>query len=117
MIRRGDVVIVDFPFIDTRQSKVRPALVVQNDRDNQVIRKTVVAMITGNTNRKNDPSHLFVGRRGREGRVSGSFEHLSSCPARITGLEFPQARIHTNEKEFVNADRIFTHRVLGFRPR
>ncbi len=35
MIRRGDVVIVDFPFMDTGQSKVRPAVVVQNDRDNQ----------------------------------------------------------------------------------
>jgi hypothetical protein len=27
MIRRGDVVIVDFPFTDTGQAKVRPALV------------------------------------------------------------------------------------------
>jgi hypothetical protein len=34
MIRRGDVVIVDFPFTDTGLSKVRPAVVVQNDRDN-----------------------------------------------------------------------------------
>ncbi len=29
MIQRGDVVIVSFPFTDTGQSKVRPALVVQ----------------------------------------------------------------------------------------
>jgi hypothetical protein len=34
MTLRCDVVVVDFPFTDTRQSKVRPALVVQNDRDN-----------------------------------------------------------------------------------
>ncbi len=32
MIRRSDVVVVDFPFPDTGQSKIRPALVVQNDR-------------------------------------------------------------------------------------
>lgn len=49
MIRRCDVVIVDFPFTDTGTSKVRPALIIQNDRDNQKIRKTVIAMITGNT--------------------------------------------------------------------
>jgi hypothetical protein len=29
MIRRGDVIMVDFPFTDTGQSKVRPAVVVQ----------------------------------------------------------------------------------------
>ena len=57
MIRRGDVVVVDFPFTDIGQSKVRPALVIQNDRDNQKIRKTVIAMITGKTRRRGDPSH------------------------------------------------------------
>ncbi len=52
MSRRGDVVIVDFPFADTGDSKVRPAVVVQNDRDNKRFRKTVIAMITGNLRRK-----------------------------------------------------------------
>jgi mRNA interferase MazF len=57
MIRRGDVVVVDFPFTDIGQSKFRPALVVQNDRDNQRIRKTIVAMITGNLRRPQPPVH------------------------------------------------------------
>jgi mRNA-degrading endonuclease toxin of MazEF toxin-antitoxin module len=60
MIRRGDVVMVEFPYTDAAQSKVRPAVVVLNDRDNQRLRKTVVAMITGNLRRKGDPSHLFI---------------------------------------------------------
>jgi mRNA-degrading endonuclease toxin of MazEF toxin-antitoxin module len=60
MTRRGDVVMVDFPFMDTGQAKTRPAVVVQNDRDNQKIRKTVVAMVTGNLRRQGDPSHLYV---------------------------------------------------------
>jgi mRNA-degrading endonuclease toxin of MazEF toxin-antitoxin module len=34
MTKRGDVVIIDFPFTDLPQSKPRPALVIQNDRDN-----------------------------------------------------------------------------------
>ena len=80
MIRRGDVVIVDFPFTDTGTSKVRPALVVQNDRDNQKIRKTVIAMITGNLRRKGDPSHLYVDPSDPDGASSGlSFPSLVSC--------------------------------------
>jgi mRNA interferase MazF len=60
MIQRADVVIVDFPYTDVGQSKRRPAVVVQNDRDNQRLRKTVVAMITGNLKRRGDPSHVFI---------------------------------------------------------
>jgi mRNA interferase MazF len=80
MTRRCDIVIVDFPFTDTGKSKVRPALVVQNDRDNQLIRKTVIAMITGNTRRRGDPSHLYVDPNDPDGASSGlSFPSLVSC--------------------------------------
>jgi mRNA interferase MazF len=80
MSRRGDVVMVDFPFTDSGQSKVRPALVVQNDRDNQKIRKTVIAMITGNLRRRGDPSHLYVDPNDPDGSSSGlSFPSLVSC--------------------------------------
>jgi mRNA interferase MazF len=80
MIRRGDVVIVDFPFPDMGQSKIRPALVVQNDRDNQRLRKTVIAMITSNLRRRNDPSHLYVDPNTPDGTSSGlSFPSLVSC--------------------------------------
>jgi mRNA interferase MazF len=80
MIRRGEVVVVDFPFTDTVQSKVCPALVVQNDRDNQKIRKTVIAMITGNLRRRGDPGHLYVDPNAPEGASSGlSFPSLVSC--------------------------------------
>jgi len=80
MIRRGDVVIVSFPFTDTGQSKIRPALIVQNDRDNQAIRKTVIAMITGNLRRRADPSHVFVDPQDPAGASSGlSFPSLVSC--------------------------------------
>src|SRR5260370_37325188 len=60
MILRCDVIMVDFPYTDAARSKVRPAVVVLNDRDNQLLRKTVVAMITGNLRRRGDPSHLFI---------------------------------------------------------
>jgi mRNA interferase MazF len=80
MSRRGDVVMVAFPFTDTGQSKVRPAVIVQNDRDNQKIRKTVIAMVTGNLRRQGDPSHLFIDPANPDGAASGlSFPSLVSC--------------------------------------
>lgn len=60
MTQRCDVVMVEFPYTEAARSKVRPAAVVQNDRDNQRPHKTVVAMITGNLQRRGDPSHLFI---------------------------------------------------------
>jgi mRNA interferase MazF len=60
MIQRCDVIMVEFPYTDAAHSKVRPAVVVLNDRDNQRLRKTIVAMITGNLRRPGDPSHLFI---------------------------------------------------------
>ena len=80
MIRRSDVIIVDFPYTDTGQSRVRPAVVVQNDRDNQRVRKTVIAMVTGNLRRRNEPTHLFVDPGGSDGASSGlSFPSLVVC--------------------------------------
>lgn len=68
---RGDVVIVDFPFTDVRSSKIRPALVVQNDSDNARRRKTIVAMITGNLRMAGDPKQLLVDPSTTEGVSSG----------------------------------------------
>ncbi len=80
MTRRCDVVMVDFPFTDTGASKVRPAVVVQNDRDNARVRKTVIAMVTGNLRRRGDPSHLYVDPNTPEGASSGlAFPSLVSC--------------------------------------
>jgi mRNA interferase MazF len=54
-------VIVDFPFASGGASKVRPALVVQNDRDNGRLKNTIVAMITSRTARAaTEPTQLFI---------------------------------------------------------
>jgi mRNA interferase MazF len=59
-MNRGDVVLVDFPDTSGAQSKVRPAVVVQNDRDNQRLSKTIVAMVPGNMRRAGEPTHLLL---------------------------------------------------------
>ena len=72
--------MVDFPFTTPGKSKVRPAVVVQNDIDNQKIGKTVIAMVTGNLRRQGDPSHLYVDPANPDGTSAGlSFPSLVSC--------------------------------------
>lgn len=58
-LRRGDVIVVDFaPSVPA--AGVRPALVVQNDRDNARTQNTIVVQITGNTSRAHEDTHLLI---------------------------------------------------------
>ena len=70
-MNRGDVVLVDFPFTDGSASKIRPALVVQNDRDNGRLRDTILALITGNISRVAEPTQLLVDPATPDGASSG----------------------------------------------
>jgi mRNA interferase MazF len=45
-MKRGDVIIVDFPYGDLTGSKRRPALILQADALNQVRADTILALIT-----------------------------------------------------------------------
>src|SRR5260370_7665928 len=69
-MRRGDVVIVDFPYVTGLGSKLRPALVVQNDTDNQRLGNSIVVMISGNLRHANQPTHLLVDPATAEGPSS-----------------------------------------------
>jgi mRNA interferase MazF len=68
---RGDVVVIEFPFADGRRGKNRPALVIQNDRDNRRLANTVVAMISGNIDHVGEPSQVLVDPKTPEGASSG----------------------------------------------
>ena len=59
IVHRGDVVIVDF-FPTDPHARVRPALVVQNDRDNARMRRTVVVQITSNISRASEDTQYPV---------------------------------------------------------
>lgn len=79
-MRRGDVVIIDFPITSGSQSKVRPALVIQNDRENRQLSKSIVAMITGNLQRAGHPTHYLVDPATPEGASSNLHgRSLVSC--------------------------------------
>lgn len=47
-MNRGDVVLVQVPFVGTPGAKVRPALIVQSDPLHGLIRETIIAAITSN---------------------------------------------------------------------
>ncbi len=72
MTARGDVVIVEFPYVDGRRGKNRPALVIQCDRNNRRLQNTIVAMITGNVRRVGaEPTQLLVDPKAPDGQSSG----------------------------------------------
>src|SRR6266516_2943529 len=70
MTNRGDVVLLDFPF-PTGGSKIRPAVIIQNDLDNGRMLNTIVAMVSGNLKRAAEPTHLLVDPTSAEGQSSG----------------------------------------------
>ncbi len=70
-MKRGDVVIVDIPYVERSGGKKRPALVVQNDRDNRRLVNTVVAMISGNVDHAGEATQFLVDPATPEGSSSG----------------------------------------------
>ncbi|GBO52103.1 programmed cell death toxin YdcE [Pseudanabaena sp. lw0831] len=70
-IQRGDVVLVDYPYTSGIGTKVRPVLVIQNDRDNQRLKNTIVAQITSMTQRSLEPTQSLIEIATQEGQESG----------------------------------------------
>ncbi len=58
-VKRGDVVLVNYPFT-TGGAKVRPALIVQNDRDNGRMANSIVAQISGNLARVHEATQHLI---------------------------------------------------------
>jgi mRNA interferase MazF len=69
-VSRGDVVLIDFPYSDRSGSKVRPALVVQNDTLNHRIDDTILAAISRSTHRISD-TQLLVDITTADGQLTG----------------------------------------------
>jgi mRNA interferase MazF len=79
-MKRGDVVVVSFPFAGGSGAKRRPALVVQADFYNQRITNVLLAAITGNLSRSSDAAHLLIDVSTPGGKLTGlSHNSLVSC--------------------------------------
>jgi len=100
-MKRGEVVLLAFPFSNGVGRKIRPALVVQGDRNNRRLKNTIVAMITTTTIRAgSEPTQLKI--------------VLTSVAGKSSGLLFDSA---------VKCENLFTieqdaiHRVIGHLPK
>ena len=67
---RGDIVIVDFRPTNP-SAKVRPAVVVQNDRDNSRMKNTIIAQITSNIARALEDTQLLIDQAHPDWVASG----------------------------------------------
>lgn len=71
-VRRGDIVLVDFPYSDRTGSKVRPALVVQADTWNQLLDDTILALVTSSRHRRvGAATQLLIDIATPEGKETG----------------------------------------------
>ncbi|HEY2587771.1 MAG TPA: type II toxin-antitoxin system PemK/MazF family toxin [Tepidisphaeraceae bacterium] len=74
------MVLVDFPYPSGSGSKVRPALVVQNDKDNARLLNTIIAQITGTTPRSLEATQVLIETGTSDGKQSGlAFDSVVNC--------------------------------------
>jgi len=69
-MKRGSLVIVDFRSVNPNAG-VRPALVVQNDRDNGRMRNTIVVQVTANIQRVSERTQLLIDANHSDWQRSG----------------------------------------------
>jgi mRNA-degrading endonuclease toxin of MazEF toxin-antitoxin module len=70
-VARSDVVLVDFPFASGTSSKLRPAVVIQNDTYNRRLATTIFAPITSNTRHSNEKSQVAIDPSTPDGAATG----------------------------------------------
>ena len=108
-VSRGEVVLAELPFTDGSGSKVRPALVVQNDNNNRRLQDVIVALITTKLDRAGvEPTQLLIDISTPEGSQTGLLhpsavkcEHLITLHQRflkrVIGRLSPAAMQQINE--------------------
>lgn len=85
-VKRGDVVLVDFPYSDRSSSKVRPALVVQADVWNERLEDTILALITSSSRRRlGAETQFLIDLSTEEGERTGlKFDSVVQCENLLT---------------------------------
>jgi mRNA interferase MazF len=86
IVKRGDIVLIDFPYSDRTGGKIRPALVVQSDIWNLQIDDTILAVITSSQHRRVGVSTQYsIDISTIEGQQTGlHFNSIVQCENLIT---------------------------------
>lgn len=74
IVKRGEVVIVDWPLSrpgGSKGMKPRPALVVMNDKDNSRVTNIILVMITSLTRRSMESTQLLIDITTADGMKTG----------------------------------------------
>lgn len=90
MIRRGEILLLSFPFTDMRSNKVRPALVVSTDSLNRKGEDVIFAFIT--TKEYNGPFDLRVAATDPSFQATGLKESSTLRISKLMCLEQRLAR-------------------------
>lgn len=93
-VNRGDVILTFVENVGRPGGKLRPALVVQSDRNNTRLNETIVAAITSNTSRVHEPHQLLIDVSARDGAASGLLHDSAVRCERLHTI--PQADIRRN---------------------
>lgn len=70
-VNRGDVVLIGVPYVGTPGSKIRPAIVVQNDVLNKAMNETVIVSVTSNLSHVHRPQQMLIVVSTQEGQATG----------------------------------------------
>jgi mRNA-degrading endonuclease toxin of MazEF toxin-antitoxin module len=110
--KRGDVVLVAFPFVreGAVERKRRPAVVIQSDRYNRRRAALILAAITTTQRRGELPCNVVVARDSEEGRLAGlRTDSVIDCRTLVT---LPRAEVVAHLGSFTAETRRSIDRAL-----
>lgn len=83
--KKFDIVLVDFGenTLDSEQSGIRPAIIIQNDVGNYFGKTTIVLPISSKIKNLNQPTHALI-KRGRDNRLDYDSMILGECIRQIS---------------------------------
>jgi len=92
LYKRGDVVLVPFPFVtDFARAKARPAVVIQNDIANRYSPNLILALISSRVSTKSYPFHYRI-RSGSKIAIQSGLDRDSIVKTEVI-VTIPKASI------------------------
>ncbi len=69
--KRGDIILVYYPFSDLSQQKKRPALIVSRDEDNDRLENLILVPLTSYKGYSLEPTHILLHKDSGGGKLAG----------------------------------------------
>ena len=105
-VQRGDVILVNYPFASGSGSKVRPAVVVQCDRNNDRLDNTIIAQITSRTRHaKAERTQLLVEASSPTGQQAGLLIDSAVSCENLYRTSTPFGRMQSRESLAISPKR------------